>query len=127
MGPRGVVSLEPYLQWVQTRAIQLKMLYSQETLMPDLFVKTTPPSLDDLEELQLALVRMQQEKDAWKNKCQTLEISFRAVLKEKDDLIEIIESRAVETMERQGVVPQNFPSHFTQNILVEVLNLPKDA
>ena len=45
---------------------------------------------------------MQQKKDAWKNKCQTLEISYRADLKEKDDLIEILESRAVETMERQG-------------------------
>ena len=37
-----------------------------------------------------------------KNKCQTLEISYRADLKEKDDLIEILESRAVETMEKQG-------------------------
>ena len=94
--------MEPYLQWVQMRAIQLKMPYSQEAPMPDLFVKTTPPLLDDMEELQLDLVRMQQEKDAWKNKCQTLEISYRADLKEKDDLIEILESRAVESMERQG-------------------------
>ena len=70
--------------------------------MPDLFVKTTPPLLDDVAELQLALVRMQREKDAWKNKCRTLEVSYRADLKEKDDLIEILESRAVETMERQG-------------------------
>ena len=54
--------MEPYLQWVQTRAIQLKMLYSREAPMPDVFVKTTPPLLDDVEELQLALVRMQQEK-----------------------------------------------------------------
>ena len=45
---------------------------------------------------------MQQENDVWKNKCQTLEISYRAYLKEKDDLLEILESRAVETMERQG-------------------------
>ena len=48
------------------------------------------------------MVRIQQEKDAWKNKFQTLEISYRADLKEKDNLIEIIESRDVETMERQG-------------------------
>ena len=69
MGPRGAVSLEPYLQWVQARAIQLKMPYSREAPMPDMFVKTTPPLLNDVEELQLALVRMQQEKEAWKNKC----------------------------------------------------------
>ena len=101
LGPRGAVSLEPYLQWVQARAIQLKMPYSWEAPMPDMFVKTTPPLLDDMEELQLALVRMQQEKEAWKNKCHTLEVSYRADLKEKDDLIKILESRAVETMERQ--------------------------
>ena len=65
-------------------------------------MKTTSPLLDDIEELQLALVRMQQEKDAWKNKCQTLEISYREDLKERDDLIEILESRVVEIMERQG-------------------------
>ena len=77
LGPRGEVSLEPYLQWVQARAIQLKISYSRETHMTDLFVKTNPPLLDDIEELQLALVRMQQENDAWKNKFQTLEISYR--------------------------------------------------
>ena len=70
--------------------------------MPDMFVKTTPPLLDDLEELQLALVRMQQEKEAWKNKYQTLDISYREYLKEKDDLIEILESRVVEMMKRKG-------------------------
>ena len=102
MGPTGVVSLEPYLQWVRSRAIQLKMPYTRETPMPDLFVKTAPPLLDDLEELQLALVRIQQERDAWKNTFETLESSYRADLKEKVDLIEILESRAVESMERQG-------------------------
>ena len=102
LGPRGAVSLEPYLQWVRLRAIQLNIPYTRETPMPDVFVKTTPPLLDDLEELQLALVRMQQERDAWKNKFQTLESSYIADLKEKDDLIEILESRAVESMERQG-------------------------
>ena len=69
--------------------------------MPDLFVKTTRPQLDDVEELQLSLVGMQQEKEAWKNKFQTLEVSYRADLKDKDDLIEILESPAIETMERQ--------------------------
>ena len=37
-----------------------------------------------------------------KNKFQTLEISYRADLKEKDDLIEILESRVMESIERQG-------------------------
>ena len=98
--PRGVISLEPYLQWVEARVIQLKISYSREALMPDMFVKNTSPLLDDMEELQLSLVKMHQEKDAWKNKCQTLEISYREVLKERDDLIEILENRAVKMMER---------------------------
>ena len=53
LGPRGVVSLEPYLQWVQERAIQLKMSYFCEEPIPDMFVKTTPPFLDDMEEFEL--------------------------------------------------------------------------
>ena len=44
---------------------------------------------------------MQQERDGWKNKFQTLESTYKADLKEKDDLIEILESRAVESMERK--------------------------
>ena len=71
--------------------------------MPDLFMNTTPPLLDDLKELHLALVRMQQKRDAWKNKFQTLESSYREDLKEKDELIEILESRVVESMERKGI------------------------
>ena len=58
LGPRGVVSLEPYLWWVHARAIQLKISYSREALMPHMFMKTTPPLLDDVEELQLSLVRI---------------------------------------------------------------------
>ena len=96
LGPREAVSLKLYLQWVQARAIQLKMPYSREAPIPDMFVKTTPPVLGDVEDLQLALVRMQQEKEAWENKCQNLEVSYRADLKERDDLIEILESHAVE-------------------------------
>ena len=69
--------------------------------MPDMFVKTTPLLLDDVEELQLALFRMQQEREAWKNKCQTLEISHQAGLKEKDDLIKMLDIHVVEMMERQ--------------------------
>ena len=97
--------------------------------MSDLFVKTTPPLLDDLEELQLALVRMQQERDAWKNKFQTLESSYREDLKEKDDLIEILESRAVESMERQGIyfllsLKQVLITHFLLQMIGK--RLPSD-
>ena len=53
LGPIWAISLEPHLQWVQVRAIQLKMSYTLEALMPDMFVKTPPPLLDGLEELQL--------------------------------------------------------------------------
>ena len=58
LGPRGFVSSEPYLRWVQAREIQLKIPYSCEKYIPDMFVKTTLPLLNDAEELQLAVVRM---------------------------------------------------------------------
>ena len=61
------------------------MSYSREAPMSDMFEKTITPLLDDVEELQLALLRMQHEKKAWKNKFQTIEVSYRADLKEKDD------------------------------------------
>ena len=64
MGPRGVVSLEPHLRWVQTREIQLDMPYSREGPIPGMFLRITTPLLDDVEEPQLALVRMQEEKEA---------------------------------------------------------------
>ena len=48
-GPRGVVSLEPRLRWVQARIVQLKMPYSPKEPIHDMFVKTTPPLLDDME------------------------------------------------------------------------------
>ena len=35
---------------------------------------------------------MQQKKEAWKNKYKTLEVSYSTILKEKDYLIEILES-----------------------------------
>ena len=65
---------------------------------------TTPPLLDDLVDLQLALVRMQQERDAWKNKFHTLESSCKADLKEKDYLIEILESRAIVYGKARGFI-----------------------
>ena len=55
---------------------------------------TVPPG-------RFTLVRMKQEKDAWKNKCHTLELSYQEDWKEKDDLIEILKSRAVEMKEKQ--------------------------
>ena len=78
------------------------MPYYHEEPMLDKFVKTTPSFLNDVEELQLSLIRMQQEKETWKNKCQTLEMSYQTELKEKDDLIEILKSRDMEMMEKQG-------------------------
>ena len=60
MGPRGCVSLEPHLPWVQAKEIQLKMPYPREEPLDDMFMMTNPLLLEDVEELQLALVRMKQ-------------------------------------------------------------------
>ena len=82
-------------------------------------MRTPPPILDDVEELQLSLVKMQQEKEAWKTKYQTLEVSYSTKLKEKDDLIEILESHVMEMMEKEEDLfssrAQPGPSHSFSN------------
>ena len=61
---------------------------------------------------------MQQEKEAWKNKCQTLEMSYQIELKEKDDLIKILESRLVEMMERkEDLVSSKAKSGLSHSLL----------
>ena len=68
LGNPHCVSLEPYLQWVQTRAIKLKMSYPrQEILQESTFIYTS-----DANKLRFALEKANQERRAWRNKYQSL-------------------------------------------------------
>jgi hypothetical protein len=108
LGIPHCVSLEPYLQWVQTRAIKLKMPYPRQEILPlqePTFIYTS-----DADKLQFVLEKANQERRAWRNKYQSLgreNAELQKELKEKAVLIEILE-RSV-TKERQEV--SLFTSH----------------
>ncbi|XP_050897221.1 uncharacterized protein LOC127104047 [Lathyrus oleraceus] len=88
LGKLGYVSLEPYLQWVQARAVNLKMPYPRQE---PLSLTVKEPSLifmTDTEKLKIALTRVQQERDAWKNKYQIVHAENEELqrhLKQKND------------------------------------------
>ena len=87
-----LVSMNPYLQWVQTRAIQLKMPYPRQRLVP--LKEPTYIFMCDAKKLQIALTKAQRERNAWKNKYQVVSLEntkIQSQLREKDDLIEILE------------------------------------
>lgn len=70
LGNLDCVSLEPYIQWVQPRAVSLKMPYPRQE---PLSLTVKEPSLifmTDVEKLKIVLTRMQWQMDAWKNKYQ---------------------------------------------------------
>ncbi|XP_050915101.1 uncharacterized protein LOC127130071 [Lathyrus oleraceus] len=65
-------SLEPYLQWVQARAISLKIPYPRQEPLPLTIKEPSLVYMTDAEKLKVALTRMKREKDAWKNKYQII-------------------------------------------------------
>ena len=94
--------MEPYLQWVQTRAIKLKIPYPRQEILPP--QEPTFTYTSEADKLQFALEKANQERRAWRNKYQSLgreNAELQKELKEKRVLIEILE-RSV-TKERQDV------------------------
>ena len=65
LGKPNCVSLEPYLQWVQARAISLKMPYPRQEPLSSGVKKPILIFMDDAEKLQIALTEMRKERDAW--------------------------------------------------------------
>ena len=109
LGSPHCVSLEPYLQWVQARAIKLRMPYPRQEIFP--LQEPTFIFMSDAEKLRIALGKAHRERKAWRNKYQSLGMEnaeLQKELKEKVDLIEILE-RCV-TKERQEV--SLFASHI---------------
>ena len=74
LGMTNCVSLEPYLKWVQDRAISLKMPYSRQEPLHLVDKEPTYYFMDDAEKLKIALTKVQRERDAWKNKYQVVDI-----------------------------------------------------
>ena len=91
LGQRGVVSLEPYLQWVRARACALKMPYKPEKpLFPAVASSSIDIPVENMRKYQGNLARMKSERDAWKEKYNMYEYENRVLtrqLKEKEDLL----------------------------------------
>ncbi|XP_050890437.1 uncharacterized protein LOC127095848 [Lathyrus oleraceus] len=68
LGLKNHVALEPYTIWVNKRAKEFKMPYAYERSIYVVVVKSPIIHIEDIKELQEALDRMKQEKDAWKDK-----------------------------------------------------------
>ena len=73
LGQKLGVSFEPYLKWVRARALELKMPYSRQELLP-IVEEPTPYYMTEVEELQVALTNVQQERDAWKSRYQIVDL-----------------------------------------------------
>lgn len=88
LGRKCCFSLEPYLQWVQARALDLKMLYPRQEPLHVTDKCPTLVFLTDVEKLQIALTKMQKERDSWKNKYQIVEFEnseIQKLLKQRDE------------------------------------------
>ncbi|XP_050896422.1 uncharacterized protein LOC127103190 [Lathyrus oleraceus] len=72
LGKTNYVSLEPYLKWVQDRAISVKIPYPRQEPLPLADKEPTYIFMADAEKLKIALTTAQRERDAWKNKCQII-------------------------------------------------------
>ncbi|XP_050914929.1 uncharacterized protein LOC127129857 [Lathyrus oleraceus] len=68
LGKTNCVSLEPYLKWVQDRAINLKIPYPRQEPFPLADKEPTYIFMTDAEKLKIALTKAQRERDTWKNK-----------------------------------------------------------
>ena len=84
LGPPNCVSLEPYLRWVQARAIKLRMPYPRQEVFS--LQEPTFIFMSDEEKIRCALGKAHREKKAWRNKYQSLDMEnaeLRKELKEK--------------------------------------------
>ncbi|XP_050902226.1 uncharacterized protein LOC127112144 [Lathyrus oleraceus] len=105
LGRKNCVAFEPYTQWVYGRASEFKMPYALEK--PSFPFAITSPStipIEYMEEIQEVLDRLKLERGTWEGKYHILndkKMKMDQQLKEKDDLIEILEQQVVKKQEEQ--------------------------
>ncbi|XP_050889168.1 uncharacterized protein LOC127094371 [Lathyrus oleraceus] len=105
LGRKNCVAFEPYTQWVCARASEFKMPYALEKpSFPFAITSSSTIPIENREEFQEVLDRLKLERDTWKGKYHGLNdknMKMEQQLKEKDDLIEILEQQAVKKHEEQ--------------------------
>ncbi|XP_050920338.1 uncharacterized protein LOC127137975 [Lathyrus oleraceus] len=125
-GLKNCVDLEPYTSWVNRRAKEFKIPYAYEKPM-SLVVATSPTiHIKGIEEFQEALVRMEQEKDAWEDEFHASnlkKIELQKELKDMDDLIELLEQRAMKRSRNQEDL---FSSNISSSTNLPISSVWKD-
>ncbi|XP_050908683.1 uncharacterized protein LOC127122385 [Lathyrus oleraceus] len=105
LGRKNCVAFEPYTQWVCARSSELKMPYALEkTSSPFAITSSSTIPIENKEEFQEVLDRLKLERDTWEGKYHVLndkKMKMEQQLKEKDDLIEILEPQVVKKHEEQ--------------------------
>lgn len=99
---KNCIALEPYTNWVKKRAKEFKISYAYERPISLVMVKS--PIIKGMKELQEDLDRMKQERDDWEDKFHTSHLEkeeLQKQLKEKDDLIELLEQHVVKRSKDQ--------------------------
>lgn len=108
LGRKDCVSFEPYTQWVCARASEFKIPYALEKpSFPFAITSSSTIPIENREDFQEVLDRFKLERDNWEGKYHVLndkKMKMEQQLKEKDDLIEILEQQAVNKNEQQKVL-----------------------
>ncbi|XP_050875917.1 uncharacterized protein LOC127079576 [Lathyrus oleraceus] len=95
LGRNNCVAFEPYTQWVCARASEFKMPYALEKpSFPFAITSSSTIPIENREEFQEVLDRLKLERDTWEGKYHVLndkKMKMEQQLKEKNDLIEILE------------------------------------
>ncbi|XP_050916653.1 uncharacterized protein LOC127131791 [Lathyrus oleraceus] len=122
LGRKNCVAFEPYTQWVYARANELKMSYAPEKpSFPYVITSSSTIPIENREEFQEILARLKLERDTWEGKYHVLndkKMKMEQQLKEKDDLIEILEHQVVKKQEEQEglLISRVQPFHEYSNI-----------
>jgi hypothetical protein len=98
LGPGNCVALDAYTTWVKKRALELKMPYACERPMSLVVAEPSTFPNQDIEELEDALAKMNQERDLWEERFHALNQKHEELQlesKDKDALIEILEDHAM--------------------------------
>ncbi|KAI5421493.1 hypothetical protein KIW84_045067 [Lathyrus oleraceus] len=91
-------SMEAYTIWVNKRALEMKMSYACERPMSLVVAEPSTLPNQDVKKLEDTLTKMKQESDLWEEWFHTLSRKHEELQlesKDKNELIEILEDRAV--------------------------------
>ena len=129
LGKPNCVYLEPYLQWVQARAIKFKMPYRRHEPLPIVARESTLIFMSDVENLQIALRKVQRERDAWKNESQFVnnenEELQKHLKKKNEEELTNNKRKVQEDLFSSSIHPDTPPTPVAWKLIVDKLVIEK--